>query len=191
MGVDVDLPSGARHAYRKKHRMHARPLYAHADEHAHAHAAAIATTEVQQVPSLLNEQQPQQRALPGTNSLHRRRRCHPTLPCLALPPLLPPSRGSGPEYCSTLAPSNEFDYCALDTALWARATPSVSPGGPSHRLFPSPASLPGAMHVNSTTATMNPQPERLPSPCPKLAPNAASTLCWSRHVCLLARAWLQ
>jgi hypothetical protein len=29
--------------------------------------------------------------------------------------------------------------------------------GPLHRLFPSAASLPGAMHVNSTTATLSPQ----------------------------------
>jgi hypothetical protein len=38
-------------------------------------------------------------------------------------------------------------------------------GTPLHRFFPSPASLPGAMHVNSTTATLNPQQSH---PCPNL-----------------------
>lgn len=44
-----------------------------------------------------------------------------------------------------------------DSALWARAPPSVLDKRPLHRFFPWPASLPGAMHVNSTTATLNPQ----------------------------------
>ena len=141
MGVDEALPAGARYAYRKMRRMHARPLYAHADGHAHAHAAAIATTDALQVPSLLRERYPGRTACTvGGGGI---------LPTIAI-------ARQRSEALLYAAPSDSFD-CAHDEALWARAPPSVSPGGPSHRLFPWPASLPGAMHVNSTTATLNPQ----------------------------------
>lgn len=119
---------------------------------------------------------PLQRTLPGTNCLHHRRR---RVPCCR-------HRRQRARYCCTAnivhVPSRPRQASGTAVRLDKRHL---------HRFFPSPASLPGAMHVNSPSATLNPQQHsHAHEPIAvALAPAPPACCCVRRPAWLLARAW--
>jgi hypothetical protein len=136
--VDNDMPSGARYAYRKMHRMHARPTICCRRQRPCPCCSSKSGNDVcpASAASSLREQLLHHHA---TRDECRRRMCHSVA--------IARQRASPARSTAVLPVSYRF-VCAHNR-LQGAGTAVRLDKRPSHRLFPWPASLPGAMHVNS------------------------------------------